>query len=140
MGWADEHLHVFVAGRKQYGVPMAGDLVKVQPEDAARLYRVLTRPGERMMYEYDFGDSWKHEVLLEAIHRQRQAPEHPVCIAGERACPPEDCGGIWRYKDLLEVIANPEDPEHEERMEWLGDFDPEAFDLDGVNERLQHIR
>jgi hypothetical protein len=141
MGWEGEHLHEFAAGNKHYGIPMPGDPYKVHDETEARLYRVLTKPGQRMMYEYDFGDGWKHEVLLEAVHRSREAPEFPVCIAGERACPPEDCGGPWGYEDLLELWRDAENPEDEERLEWLGeDFDPEAFDLAAVNEALQHIR
>lgn len=141
MGWEDEHLHQFVAGKKHYGIPMPGDPIRVRDESQARLYRILSKPKQRMLYEYDFGDSWKHEVVLEEVLRPEKQLEHPVCIAGERACPPEDCGGIWGYYDLLETIQDPEDPEHEERLEWIGEnFDPEAFDRDEVNRRLQQIR
>jgi len=65
----------------------------------------------------------------------------PLCLAGKRACPPEDCGGIWGYAELLEVLQDPEHPEYEERLEWLGDsFDPEAFDLDEVNQILHNFK
>lgn len=140
MGWQDEHLHEFTAGKKRYGVPRPGDLVKVQDEQDARLYRVLPKAGQRMLYEYDFGDGWKHEVLVEAVLRDTPAPAYPVCIAGERACPPEDCGGVWGYEDLLAALRDPESEEHAERLEWLGeDFDPEAFDLDEVNRSFQSL-
>lgn len=141
MGWEDDHLHQFVAGKKRYGIPMPGDVVRLQDEGQARLYRVLTKPRQRMLYEYDFGDCWKHEVALEEVIRPAQALEHPVCVAGERACPPEDCGGVWGYEDLLEAVADPEHPDQEERIEWLGEgFDPEAFDRDAVNRRLEAMR
>jgi len=140
MGWDDDHLHQFIAGKKRYGIPSPGDFVRVHDERQARLYRVLMKPRQRMLYEYDFGDGWMHEILLEEVLRPEQALEHPVCIAGERACPPEDCGGIWGYYELLEIARDPEHPEHEDRLEWLGeDFDPEAFDREAVNRWLQQM-
>jgi hypothetical protein len=140
MGWGDDHLHEFRAGKKQYGTPMPGGHVRIHDETETRLYRVLTKPRQRMLYEYDFGDCWKHEVVLEEVIRGGAPLEHPVCVAGERACPPEDCGGVWGYQDLLEAVADPEHPDHEDRMDWLGDaFDPEAFDRDAVNRRLQEM-
>jgi hypothetical protein len=141
MGWGDDHLHEFAAGTKRYGPAASPGGVRVHDERKALLYRVLTKPGQRMLYLYDFGDGWEHEVRVEAILRPEQPPEFPVCTAGERACPPEDCGGIWGYDDLLEVLGNPEHEEYEERREWIGDdFDPEAFDLEAVNRRLRAIR
>jgi hypothetical protein len=140
MGWEDDHLHQFIAGNKQYGAPMPGDLIRVRDESQARLYRVLPRPRARMLYEYDFGDGWIHEIVLEEVLRPEQAIEHPVCSAGERACPPEDCGGIWGYYGMLEAIRDPKHPEHEGILDWMGeDFDPEAFDRVTVNRRLKQI-
>ncbi len=137
MGWEDDHLHQFTAGQKRYAVPMAGDPFKVHDERVARLYRVLPKAGLRMLYEYDFGDGWEHDVLVEAVLRDSPAPVHPVCTAGERACPPEDCGGVWGYESLLEVLRDPEHVDREDRLEWPGeDFDPEAFDRDAVNREL----
>ncbi|HEX8455137.1 MAG TPA: plasmid pRiA4b ORF-3 family protein [Longimicrobium sp.] len=139
MGWADDHLHQFTAGAKRYGPVEPGGL-RVHDERKALLYRVLTKPGQRMLYVYDFGDDWVHEVRVEAIVRPEQPLEFPVCTAGERACPPEDCGGIWGYDDLLEVLGNPEHEEYEERREWMGDdFDPEVFDREEVNRTLRKI-
>jgi hypothetical protein len=83
----------------------------------------------RFQYEYDFGDSWYHEVLFEGVVRPDPKAKYPLCLEGERACPPEDCGGVWGYPDFVEAIRNPDDERHEELLEWIGGrFDPEAFD------------
>jgi hypothetical protein len=88
-------------------------------------------------YEYDFGDSWEHKILLEKILPFDTKTALPVCIKGKRACPPEDCGGIWGYEELLEAISNPKHPDHENMLEWLGgEFDPEEFDLEEINGNL----
>lgn len=80
-------------------------------------------------YIYDFGDGWEHRIELEKILPRDENIEYPICIAGKRACPPEDCGGIWGYKEFLEAIRDPEHENHEELLEWVGgEFDPEAFD------------
>ena len=77
---------------------------------------------------------------MEKIISPTPKVHYPRCLEGERACPPEDCGGILGYKDLLEILKNPEDPEYETTLEWLGDFDPNAFDIEAVNHELRHIR
>jgi len=106
---------------------------------------VLAGPGERLRYTYDFGDDWDHDIKLEKV-LPPDAVLHgsavPVCLAGKGACPPEDCGGDWGYASLKETIADPSDEEHERMLEWLGledpsDFDPAAFDLASVNDRLR---
>ena len=84
-------------------------------------------------YTYDFGDNWEHTVELEEILPRDKDVEYPRCIAGERACPPEDCGGIWGYEDLLQIISDPEHEEYEAMLEWIGgEFDPEHFDAKEV--------
>jgi len=85
-------------------------------------------------YTYDFGDNWEHKIQLEKILPWDKNIEYPACIAGKRACPPEDCGGIWGYKEFLEAINNPDHEEHEEMLEWVGgEFDPEHFDVKEVS-------
>lgn len=80
------------------------------------------------MYVYDFGDYWRHQVIVEKVLTAEPGVDAPACIDGRRACPPEDCGGTWGYHELLETLANPNDPEYVERLEWVGgQFDPEAF-------------
>ena len=91
-------------------------------------------------YEYDFGDSWEHELLVEKILPRDEGKRYPVCLTGKRACPPEDCGGILGYASFLEAIRDPEHPEHDEMLEWVGgEFDPDIFDLDEVNRELQQL-
>lgn len=83
-------------------------------------------PPTQASYVYDFGDYWDHKIQLEKILPREKGVNYPICIKGKRASPPEDCGGVWGYEELLEIIK---DPDHEETMEWLGeDFDPEHFD------------
>ena len=143
MGWADYHLHQFIVGRTYYGVPHPdyGGFVEMRDESRVRLNRIV--PGERFKfrYEYDFGDSWLHTLLVEKILPPEPGQQYPVCIKGKRACPPEDVGGIWGYYGFLEATQNPDHPEHEEYLEWVGgEFDPEAFDLDEVNRALRALR
>ena len=85
--------------------------------------------------------SWEHEVVLEKIVEAEARAHYPRCVAGENACPPEDVGGVWGYVDFLQAINNPEHNQHEEFLEWVGgEFDPEKFDLDAVNELLKKSR
>jgi len=84
-------------------------------------------------YEYDFGDSWEHKIQLEKILPREKDVNYPRCIGGKRACPPEDCGGIWGYERLLEILKDPKHEEYEEMLEWVGgEFDPELFDADNI--------
>jgi len=95
-------------------------------------------PAEPTHYEYDFGDGWSHKITLEKILPFEVSSGLVKCIAGKRACPPEDCGGIWGYASLLEAVDDPNHPEHEEMVEWLDEgFDPAHFSLSDVNVQLQ---
>ncbi len=133
MGWENDHLHGFRAGRKNYGKP--DPFSDTIDERKARLNEVAEKSG-KLIYEYDFGDSWEHELEIETVFEPEPGVHYPRCLAGERACPPEDCGGFPGYEYLLEALRNPKNEEHAERLEWLGDFDPEVFDLDKINTRL----
>jgi len=133
MGWFDGHLHQFIVGRIYYGVPDPDDLSETRDERKVRLDQILSVPGRKIVYEYDFGDGWEHEIVLEKILSPDPKTRYPRCLDGARACPPEDCGGIYGYADFLEAIRNPEHEEHEEMLEWIGgEFDPEHFDAKGV--------
>lgn len=139
MGWYDCHLYEFSAGDRRYGVPDPdwGDS-EVRSSRRVRLRDVAPAVGTTLLYEYDFGDDWEHSVLVEHVGPPEPGQTYPVCLKGRRACPPEDCGGVWGYARLLEVLRDPTDPEHEETKEWLGrPLDPEAFDLEAVNRRLR---
>jgi hypothetical protein len=140
MGWQDYHLHQFIVNGEAYGVPDPDDWLEIKDERRVRLNTLLREPKARLDYQYDFGDDWEHRVVLEKV-LPGQELEHPLCITGKRACPPEDCGGVWGYENFLEAMRDPKHPEHEELLDWIGgEFDPEAFDLGEVNQRLQRIR
>ena len=141
MGWENCHLHQFDAGGLTYGAhedEFGLDMdMDVEDENTCKLHQLLKTAKDTMKYEYDFGDSWEHKIVLEKILPHDKAQQLPRCAAGKRSCPPEDCGGVWGYEEMLESLKHPEDPEYEERMEWLGgEFDPEEFDVDGVNLQL----
>ncbi len=145
MGWQDRHLHVFRLIRKGnrksvlIGIPTEETAKYVMPDWEVPLSERLDEPGAEMIYEYDFGDGWEHKILLEAVMLKEEGAVYPKCIGGERACPPEDCGGPPGYEELLEILGDPDDERHGEYMEWLSGiakenrpFDPEKFDPAGV--------
>jgi hypothetical protein len=137
MGWYNSHLHSFSIGGIEYGKPAPEYDFHVTDEAKVKMSQVVGGEKAKFSYTYDFGDSWDHTVLIEKILPRDPNGIYPICIKGKRACPPEDCGGPWGYLEFLEAIQNPSHPEHEEMLEWVGgDFDPEEFDLDEINERL----
>jgi hypothetical protein len=143
MDWGNYHLHMFTIAGQVFGDPEDdeyGDF-GTENEKRYRLNQLGLREKTKFSYEYDFGDSWEHTILLEKILPAEKGVHYPVCIKGKRACPPEDVGGVWGYDDFLKAIANPNHPERKEMLEWIGgDFDPEEFDLDEVNQSLQHFK
>lgn len=138
MGWEDCHLHQFTIMGVFYGPPEPDSFSDTENENRVKLSKVVTKEKAKFAYEYDFGDSWEHEILVEKILPVDQEKKYPVCTGGKRACPPEDIGGVWGYAEFLEAIHDPAHPEHEDMTEWIGgDFDPEAFDMKEVNKYLQ---
>jgi len=135
MGWEDCHLHDFEIKGQRYAVPDAEDFGSPLDETKARLHDVAG-PRAKIRYQYDFGDSWNHVIVVEKILEDTEiAP--PVCTDGARACPPEDSGGPWGYSEKLQALADPEDEDNEELRDWMGDdFDPERFEIDAVNREL----
>jgi hypothetical protein len=140
MGWEDYHLHQFTIAHERYGEPdpdFADDMIN---ENRVRLGQVIRGEKARFLYEYDFGDSWEHELLIEKILPPDPAVPYPVCLTGKRHCPPEDVGGVWGYPGFLEAIRDPEHREHKEMLQWVGgEFDPEEFDLEDVNAGLRRM-
>ncbi len=133
MGWGDEHLHEFQCRGERYGKrddAFDGFGDRVLSERSTRLDQLLRKPKDSLVYLYDFGDGWAHQVVLEAselLPAEQRAPK-PRCIDGRRVCPPEDCGGPGGYARMLAALANPRDPEHARYREWLDDtFNPEVF-------------
>ena len=143
MGWTNSHLHSFRIQGMEYGMPMpefdfGGE--QMRDEKTVKLSQLI--PGEKFkfIYLYDFGDSWEHELLIEKVLEAEAGVDYPICTKAKRACPPEDCGGIWGYHDFVEAVQDPEHPEHEEMLEWVGgSFDPEEADPEEINEQLQLI-
>ena len=135
MGWTDSHLHQFKVGDLRFGEP--DDDSAPGPIDHSRvtLSQILPDTGSTCVYEYDFGASWEHLIEVEEeLPVETVTGPLPRCVAGERACPPEDCGGPPGYADLLEAIRDPGHAEHAQYLEWVGPrFDPETFSLVAVN-------
>lgn len=139
MGWGDSHMHQFVVDGTNYAASEF-QLEETRDEDDLRLADIACKAKTRLRYDYDFGDNWEHEILVEKLLDQELGATCPVCVAGEGAGPPEDVGGVWGYTDMLEAIADKSHPRHDEFMEWVApDYDPTAFDLDAVNHKLAKL-
>ena len=138
MGWTNSHLHDFRVTDVCYGEPHP-ELPPRKDERKAVLGDLLTKPNDRLTYVYDFGDGWRHDVVLERVIAAEPDCDYPRVIAGARACPPEDCGGISGYAHLLAVLADPRHVEHFDLVDWVGgSFDPEAFDAAETDHLLRH--
>jgi Plasmid pRiA4b ORF-3-like protein len=135
MGWLDYHLHSFEAGDRSYGVydpEWDDDMID---ESDVHLYEIAAGTGAQFEFTYDFGDDWKHRVVVERVTPPDPTVMYPRCIDGARACPPEDCGGVSGYADLLRILRQPRHAEHAQMQTWVGPrFDPEHFDLRERNE------
>ena len=141
MGWTNSHLHQFIVGQTYYGEPHPDYGSEMRDERRVKLSQIVPGEGFRFAYEYDFGDSWVHTLLVEKVLPPEPGQQYPVCVKGRRDCPPEDVGGVWGYEEFLEAIRDPDHPEHEEYLEWVGgEFDPEAFDLEETNEILRDLQ
>jgi hypothetical protein len=139
MGWCDGHAHQFLVEDECIADPGAGE--DVRDERAVRLQQIAPEKGSSFLYVYDFGDDWQHEITVEAVEPPVDAATHVRCTGGARACPPEDCGGILGYEDLLRVLRDPSDDEHAAMCDVVGGrFDPEAFDLAAANRRIKQVR
>ncbi len=141
MGWQVAHLHQFTFGDTSFGSADVDDFGEMGYDDEAGvpLASLLSKKGEAFSYEYDFGDSWVHTIKVEKTVPAESGSVYPRCTTGRRACPPEDCGGIWGYEDLLAALKDPDHEDHEESLGWVGDdFDPDAFDVELTNTRIAH--
>jgi hypothetical protein len=139
MGWTNSHLHAFRVGDVRYGMNFDeypdGEIDEKQVTVLGAL-----RDERRFVYDYDFGDSWEHDVVIEDLSWTYFGLKFAVCIDGQNACPPEDVGGPWGYTEFLAAIVDPDHEEHESYLEWVGEpFDPARFDLASVNAALQKI-
>ncbi len=137
MGWQDYHLHAFRVGKVSYGPPDPDDELGYLDE---RKFRLGELTANRISYEYDFGDSWEHELVIEERMTAADGALYPVCVAGEGACPPEDCGGGYGFAELKALLAGPPSTEREEMLEWAGgEYDPSRFDLAAASRAVAGI-
>jgi Plasmid pRiA4b ORF-3-like protein len=141
-GWEGYHMWVFQTPTGEYGV--ADRELGHRSAASAKLQDVAPGAGDRIRYTYDFGDDWEHDLLIEDVFTAEPGVTYPRCLTGRRACPPEDCGGIRGYQELLEILTDPGHPEHSNRLEWLGlssthEFDPTTFDLAEINQNLSKL-
>jgi Plasmid pRiA4b ORF-3-like protein len=127
---------VSLAKRQRYSDPKHGLGAGITDENRTRLGDVICTPGARLLYEYDFGDGWQHELLLEEVLLGDESFRQ-ICVAGDRNCPPEDCGGPQSFSELLKILQDSTHPEHDDIREWVGeDFAPEYFTVDEINRKL----
>ena len=147
MGWTNSHLHHFLTREARYTDPRQSEDAGFgdepdRDEAKATLTQIAPHAGDQFGYEYDFGDSWEHEITVEKILPNEAAvAKTALCLDGASACPPEDCGGIWGYAELLKTLKNPKHPEHKTMKEWLGrPFDAKAFDVAKTNLWLRKLK
>ncbi len=136
MGWTGSHLHEFVIDGKRYSDPQMFD--EAMDQSRYRLSRLVKDGVRKFTYAYDMGDDWAHSVLVEGREPAVEEVLYPACVAGKRACPPEDCGGVWGYQEHLEILPTPDHPERAERLEYIGhEIDPEVFSVEAANNALR---
>lgn len=143
MGWQGYHVHQYKIGDSYFGVPHEDDEdfgFSVMDDSLYVLEEIAPVLKFKFKYEYDMGDGWEHKITLEKIMPGEPTQKYPLCIDGENACPPEDCGGIPGFYNFVEAMEHPKHPEHAAMKEWSGgSFDPKKFELDAVNKRLQKV-
>lgn len=155
MGWTNSHMHNFQVDEKKYvemdtkeffsidsmwSAIREDDKAEKLSEKETKLSDIITEEGKWFLYTYDFGDNWVHIIELEKIMSKQARKKYPICIEGERACPPEDCGSVPGYENLLEILKNKKHPEYKEMKEWVGKkYDPESFSVEKVNKNLKNV-
>src|SRR5579885_1653832 len=143
MGWTNSHLHQFRIDGVFYGDLLMGESpgeLQYRDSTTTLLSEILPRDGTplRFEYEYDFGDSWQHEIVFEGRLPAEERERYLLCLEGEGPCPPEDVGGVWGYADFLEAIADPDHEEHDDLLRWAGGkFDPDAFSPAAATRRMR---
>jgi hypothetical protein len=138
MGWTNSHLYEFETPEGRFADSRA-DIEEAENAAKTTVKSVLHRAKSSIRYEYDFGDGWDHQILLEKVVELDDS-FLALCLGGARACPPEDCGGPWGYANLLAILKDPKHPEHEEMSEWAGPgLDPESIDIEAINRQLSRL-
>jgi len=137
-GWAGRHLHEFAVGPVRFGKPDPEELHQPIDEKGVRLNQLVHDVGDSILYRYDFGDGWEHDLVVEDL-RAGEGARVPRCLDGARAGPLDDCGGPGGYEEMLRALADPGDPQHHSMKVWAGVWKPEHFDLRQLNVRLAHV-
>jgi len=151
MGWGDCHLHQFFIGSAYASQCLTLPFADTEWEDGQideRKYKLtdfLKVENQWISYEYDFGDGWSHRITLEKILTPEAGVTYPVCIGGKRACPPDDCGGVWGYEELCEILKNPKHKEHQDMLDWLcladaDEFEPEFWEPENFSDPGQVLK
>ena len=145
MPWTNSHMHQFIVGRTFYGKPdrefASMGMSETLNEKQYTVAELAPAAKKKFIYEYDFGDGWQHDVTVEKILPPDAGFKHPVCLGGANACPPDDCGGIPGYYNLLEALVNPKHPDHEHLKDWIGgEWDATRFDLEDTNKMLKRLK
>lgn len=141
MGWTDSHLYIFEIHGVEYGVPSDEDYEEVTDAKKVKFSKLELHEKDKFRYTYDFGDDWVHTIKVEKILPGENPYGSPFCLEGERNCPPEDCGSIPGYEDIVEAMKNKKSKEAKEFIEWLGEpYDPEYFDIEEINKRLKNLK
>lgn len=152
MGWDNYHLYKFKVGDTNVECdeesvldasdwPSGRQKEKFVVASDVKLSDLIKKEKQKFSYTYDFGDNWRHEIVVEKVMGKDNSKKYPRCVGGERACAPEDCGGAWGYYDIMEIRENKKHPEYKERIiDWLGeDFDPEEFNIEKINKKLSRL-
>ncbi|NGO54764.1 plasmid pRiA4b ORF-3 family protein [Allomesorhizobium camelthorni] len=141
VGWQASHMFGFEIDGKRYDIKLDDDDLDDQESLAMEgvIVRDVLRPGVDALFQYDFGDDWWHRLDVLAHREIAKGDKPPRCLEGARAGPPEDCGGPYGYLDMLDIAGDPEHPDHADIREWLGDFDPEKFDVRKANREISKI-
>ena len=139
MGWENDHLYQFIVEKNRYiGDPEMLESDDIMDDGKTKLSDIFNEPKTKIIYEYDFGDGWEHELVLEKILEKDPKQHYPVCLAGKLNCPPEDCGGIYGFNNMMQILKDEKHPNHEGIKEWIGEnYNPDFFDLETVNEFLK---
>jgi hypothetical protein len=140
MPWTNSHMWSFEVSRDERYGDEDDEELDYRSADRVRLSDLAARGVKKFGYLYDFGDSWEHVIAFEKPVARDPEAAYPRCVAGARACPPDDCGGPPGYEHLLAVLADPNHPDHAHMLEWAGGpIDPEAFDQDAANRNLRQL-
>jgi len=146
MGWGDYHLYEFTIDDvhitdEETIMEALDDEEELEDSAKTKLEKFVNEEKQKILYEYDFGDGWEHNIIVEKILPDTGKLKFPVCVDGKNACPPEDCGGLGGYYEFLDAIQNPNHPEHIQMLNWIGGkFDPEEFNLEFINLQLKNIK